>query len=63
MEPSQSRIVDTREMADILKIHTHTLTMWAMDGRVPSLQSGKGGHRRYDVEKVLTSIDSERDDG
>lgn len=51
-----------RQVSEAFDIDTETLAKWARHGKIQFTQTA-GGHRRYrhqDVQKMLTSIASEK---
>lgn len=56
--PTARRLVDTRELADILAVSTNTIRRWEADGTIPSIRIA--GTVRYDLDAVLQTGSSSR---
>jgi excisionase family DNA binding protein len=59
---NQENLLTPSEVAEIFRVHPHTVTRWAASGKLSSLRT-PGGHRRYyarEVEAMLAATAEKR---
>lgn len=49
-----SELLNTREMASILRVHVKTLSAWASQGTIPAMKLG--GRWRFDEAEVREAL-------
>ncbi len=59
VQPRNSRMLTTTEVAHLLHVHANTVRHWANEGLLPAYRLGTRGDRRFKQEDVESFIESD----
>lgn len=48
-------LLTTTELAELLKVHGHTVRLWAKEGKIPSIKLSATNYR-FDYEAVMEAL-------